>query len=359
MRFERPGMTGVIAPSRRMALKLIGLAVAGGAAAQNAPARRPDKTVRVVSTTDTSEVDTLLAAWQALHPDIAVAYERRHSTNIYNEVLQTANTGRAPDVVWSSAMDLQLKLVNDGFAQRHSTSEAAALPPWAVWNNEAFGVTAEPVAIVYNKQLLRDDQAPQSHADLTKLLRAEPETYKGKIATYDPEQSGTGFLFLTYDVQTTRTTWDLVRAMGRAGVKLYASSIAILDRVAAGDAIIGYNVIASYAMRRAQDDPSIGVILPSDYTLHMTRIAIIPKAAAHPDLGGMFLDFMLSAQGQRRLDKRFLGPVRADVPADISRVSRNASSSVPIPVGPELLAYLDQAKRARFLREWRRSLEGR
>ena len=65
------------------------------------------------------------------------------------------------------------------------------------------------------------------------------DTYRGKIATYDPEQAGAGFLFLTRDVRITQTTWDLVRALGAADVKLYSSSGTILDRIASGEQLIG------------------------------------------------------------------------------------------------------------------------
>jgi iron(III) transport system substrate-binding protein len=48
--------------------------------------------------------------------------------------------------------------------------------------------------------------------------------------------------------------------------------------------------------------------------------------------------------------------VRDDVPAN---PIEHESFVRPIRVGPELLTYLDQAKRNRFLKEWRRALQTR
>src|SRR4051794_8714974 len=152
-------------------------------------------------------------------------------------------------------MDLQIKLVNDGYAMPYASPEAAFLPRWAVWRDEAYGISAEPVTIVYNRNLVPEAEVPRTHAALAQLLAAKSDAYKGKVATYDPERSSAGFLFLTQDIEITRSTWDLVRAMGQTGVKLYTSTEAMLGRVASGETLIAYNIIGSYAAEFAKHDP--------------------------------------------------------------------------------------------------------
>jgi iron(III) transport system substrate-binding protein len=44
-------------------------------------------------------------------------------------------------------MDLQAKLINDGYAQGYLSPEKPALPATAVWKNMGYGVTAEPVFV--------------------------------------------------------------------------------------------------------------------------------------------------------------------------------------------------------------------
>ena len=55
-----------------------------------------------------------------------------------------------------------MKLVNDGYAQTYVSPEAEALPSWAIWANQAYGVTAEPVVIAFNKQKLPRDAVPRT-----------------------------------------------------------------------------------------------------------------------------------------------------------------------------------------------------
>jgi iron(III) transport system substrate-binding protein len=313
--------------------------------------------VTIYTTTDETEAADLLAGFHALRPNIRIEYDELNSTELYDRFVTEAAAGKGTgDLVWSSAMDQQMKLVNDGYAATYASPEAARLPQWGVWNYQAFGVTAEPVAIAYNKGLLPAAEIPKTHTELTRLLAGKPEAVKGKVATYDPERSAVGLLFISQDVEITKSTWDLVRAMGGAGVKLYSTTSTMLDRLAAGDQLIAYDVIGSYAFERAKQEPSLGVVLPADYTIVLSRIAFIPKGAPHPNTAKLFLDYLLSKDGQTQLAARSLGSVRDDVAAN---PIEHESFFRPIRVGPELLTYLDQAKRNRFLKEWRRALQTR
>ena len=92
--------------------------------------------------------------------------------------------------------------------------------------------------------------------------------YFGKIATYDPERSGAGFLFVTQDARESEVIWALARNMGANGVKLYNNTGAILDCIASGQFLIGYNVLGSYALARARKNPAIA--LPSPKVSHHT-----------------------------------------------------------------------------------------
>jgi iron(III) transport system substrate-binding protein len=325
---------------------------------QNSRGTGVEGSLRVVSTTDAVEVKELLVGWQRLYPQIQVDYIHKASLEVFDSVITCETNSTCPDISWSSAMDLQIKLVNDGYAQPYPSRELSSVPDWAVWRNEAYGITAEPIAVVYNKALVPPGDVPRTHADLIKLIVEKRDFYKGKIASYDPELSGTGFLFLTNDLQVTTETWNLARAFGQVGIKLYTYGHTILDRIASGEHLIAYNMIASYALARANEDPSIGVIMLSDYTLQMTRIALIPKAARHPNAARLFLDYLLSQEGQRQLALRSFGTVRSDVPNPMSEMQQ-ITNLRPIHVGPDLLTYLDQAKRKSFFREWRRALEAR
>src|SRR5450631_4464608 len=154
--------------------------------AETIAAAKKEGKVVVYSTTDTASAGPLIKDFQSLYPGISVEYNDMNSTEVYNRFIseKAAGSGSA-DVLWSSSMDLQIKLVSDGNAMTYASPEIASLPAWAVWKNEAFGTTYEPIAIVYNKRLVSGDEIPQSHADLMRVMTQKLDKLKGKVTTYD------------------------------------------------------------------------------------------------------------------------------------------------------------------------------
>jgi iron(III) transport system substrate-binding protein len=162
------------------------------------------------------------------------------------------------------------------------------------------------------------------------------------------------------DVQANPVVfWKLAQAFGRTGTVALASTSAMLDRIASGEALLGYNLLGSYALRRAETDPAIGVVLPRDYTLVLSRVAFIARTARHPSAARLWLDYLLSPHGQHllALNPGFFA-VRDDVRDTAAAQLREELGGAfrPIAIGPALMTYLDQAKRREFLRQWHETL---
>jgi len=343
------------------------LAAAGTARAQTRPAGYPrsydaliaaakaEGGLTVYGNADSSELVGVVAGFHRLYPDIRVRYVDLGSIEIYRRLVGETRARRpSADLVWSSAMALQVKLINDGFGQSYASPEKPALPPQAVWKNIGYGVTAEPIGIVYNRKLIPDAQRPRSHAALEALLRTRRARFTGRVTTFDPARSNVGYLYLTEDLAITRDSRALMTAIAATRPVLAERTEPMLAAVAAGRQAIAYNVVASYALEQAKRDPRLGVVLPSDYTIVSSRIAFIARQARAPASAKLFLDFLLSRRGQSLLAARSLWPVRADVPA--RRLP--AAQARPIRVGPQLLVPLDRITRQRFLRDWQAILAG-
>ena len=258
-------------------------------------------------------------------------------------------------------MDLQIKLVNDGYALRYESPHAPKLPRWAVWKHEAYGTTYEPVGIVYHRQLLADAEAPRTHAALTALLRSDVERFRGRVCTYDIQRAGIGFLMAARDGLATPRFWELVRALGACRASLFADTQGMLESVAAGRSLLAYNVLGTYAEAFARRNPDIGVVYPSDYTLVLSRIAFIARHAPNPEGARLWVDHLLSPQGQRLLaDAGGLFSVRTDLAETRSALTvgqQLGAATRPIALGPALLAHLDRSKHAALLKRWRKEFE--
>jgi len=326
------------------------------------PAAQKEGKLVLYSSTDSASVEPLLQDFKSLYPFLQVEYNDLNTTEIYNRfVAETAAGSGTADLLWSSAMDLQLQLASKGNALTYASPEIAGLPKWAIWQNQAYGTTFEPVSIAYNKRLLPADAVPQSHADLIRVIKEKTDLFKEKIATFDPEKSGVGFLMMTQDAKVFPQFWDLAKSLGSSGAKVYTSTGAMLEKVGSGEHYLAYNIIGSYVLLRQKKDPSMGFVLPKDYTLVFSRVAFISKTARNPNAAKLFLDYVLSKRGQTVMsEKSLVYSLRSDVPGNITAAGLTkelGSALKPIDVNTDILAGLEQSKRLEFMKQWQAALK--
>jgi iron(III) transport system substrate-binding protein len=310
----------------------------------------------------TSSAPLLVEDFRSLYPDIKLNYIAMDTLALYERVTSESEEQSIADVAWSSAMDLQLKLVNDGYAMTYVSPEISSIPDWAVWQNQAFGTSYEPVGIVYNSSALMASDMPQTRRELADMLLGDPDKFEGKVVAFDPIGSGLGYLLMTQDAAIGgEEFWRLIRALGSSKVVTMSGSGAMFSRIGGHESLIGYNLLGSYARARARKDiPTLGLALPRDYTLVMSRVMFILRDAPHPNAAKLWLDYTLSPRGQKILAESGLGSVRSDIEDELTAKSlaERLGSNVakPIEVGPGVLANLSDDKRSEFLMRWRQAI---
>ena len=332
--------------------------------AQTIAAAKKEGKVVVYSALDTKAAQPLIKDFNAVYPDIKVEYNDMNSTEMYNRFIAESASGQgSADVMWSSAMDLQVKLVDDGQALPYKSPETAKLPAWAVYKDQAYGTTYEPAVFIYNKRLITGNQVPQDHAAFAKLLETDTAKLKGKVTTYDIEKSGVGFMFVVQDTKYFPGMKDLEKGFGATSYRVYSSTGNMLEKVSSGEHLLGYNVLGSYALVRAKKDPSLGVVLPKDYTLVLSRVLFIGKGAKNANAAKLWTDYVLSARGQKLIGSDVeLFSIRNDVDAEYTaaKLSKDLGDHVkPIPVSAEITQWLDQKKRLDFLSSWKQAVAGK
>ncbi|MEM1129750.1 MAG: ABC transporter substrate-binding protein [Pseudomonadota bacterium] len=307
------------------------------------------------TTTDLDVLGPVIEAYLEDRPDMAIDYEQWGSNDLHALSL-AACAGDAPaaDLVISSAVHHMVDLVNDGCATAHRSPATAALPEALRWRDELWGVTREPAVMVVNRDLVADDEIPWSRFDLLDLLRPADSRYRGRVATYDIEASGLGYLFAFADARNASTFGALLESFGSSGAIATCCSSEIIDGVVAGDYLIAYNVLGSYALQRAAREPRLAVIAPSDYTLVLSRAAMIPARSGRQDQAVALLEYLLSPAGRDALRRRNLvveiGGAGAVVESDIGQSS---ATSRLIGLSPALLVALDAHKTGLFVERWR------
>lgn len=344
------------------------LLLVGAAAGAQVPAGYPADYTRVVdaaraegklvvySVLSNKAAAPLVQDFMRLYPGIAVDYDGEKGSNEMDAWFRGGDAdGTGADVVWSSSMDLQMELVKEGYAQAYRSPEAGNVPGWANYRDLAVGTTYEPVAFVYNKELLRGADVPRTHAEFEHIIRAP--RFRGKVAAFDIEKSGVGFMFAAQDMAHYGGMPALLRSLGAADYQRSAGTGTMLSKINTGEYLIGYNVMGAYAMSRSQADlPKLAVAMPKDYTLVLTRVSFIAARARHPNAARLWTDYLLSARGQKVLgDAVKLAPVRADVDAAVTQallLKDIGANARPISVDLTLTEALGPARHRELVHDW-------
>lgn len=315
----------------------------------------PSSTLHIYGTTDGPLFSSFIRAFQTLNPGIAVRYEELESGAVFNGVIHDDLNPKA-DLIISSAVDLQMKMANDGYALAYASPYLEGLPDWAHWRDEVFGFTFEPAVIVYNRRLMAADEAPHTHLQLAKLLEGQKQRFMHKVGTYNIATSGVGYVMATHDELISSNFWRLTNAFAAVKAQLSASSPEVLSALESGDIAIAYNLLGSYAFARALINPDLVVIVPDDYTLVLARSAIIPRTSRQPEAAKRFVDFLLSRQGQEiAAGETGFGAIMPEVSGRFTQQSimkMGQGAFQPIAMTPTLLVAYDHQKRAQFLRVW-------
>ena len=301
--------------------------------------------LEILSSTDIEVFSPILKKFSEINPNISIRYSGASTADIYNEVKN--NKLSKFDLIMSSAMDLQIKLANDGYAKNIQISNLEEMPNWSIWQNKVIGFSLEPIVMVVSKKDVKN--IPNTRSELISILRENSNYFKNKIITYDINKSGAGFLFASQDARQSNSFWRLSELMGSLNTKVVCCSSEMLDSIASRKKYIAYNLIGSYAQERAKYEKNLIVVYPSDYTLILLRSALIPINSKNNNNAVTFLNFLLSSDGQKFLEKKGMYSVS-------NKKIIQQGNIRPIRLDTGLLVFLDKLKRKRFLKEWNEAI---
>ncbi len=294
--------------------------------------------LRLISSTDTSFFAPIIDSFLRDRPQVSVTYFVTGTADL-DAIFR--DDPDSYDVVISSAMDLQLKLANDGLALR---IDDIVHPAWAQWRQSLFGFTTEPATIVVNKAAFAGQPIPRTRQELIQALRADPDLFRGRVGTYDVRQSGLGYLFATQDARASESYWRLTEVMGSLDALLYCCSGDMIDDLADGKLAVAYNVLGSYASARSDALSDLEVILPSDFPTTMMRTAFVSESTAAPQIAADFIRHLTASQSDASGSDVFPLPPLSP--------SLDQEGRAAIALEPALMTYLDRLKRRTFIREW-------
>ncbi|MFA6682436.1 MAG: ABC transporter substrate-binding protein, partial [Sphaerochaeta sp.] len=212
----------------------------------------------------------------------------------------------ACDVLWTSEVPDFIGLRDQGVLLPYKSPESEKVVS-TIDDPDGYFTAARlgTLGIAYNTNLIKIP--PKTWEDILK-----PE-YKNNFAIANPALSGTSMVSVGMLVENLG--WDYIQRLADNGTRMGQGSGQVVDDTAAGDvaACIGVDYITL-------DKIVKGATLGFTYT---DKMLVIPSPVAimsnteHEKAAKMFVDFLLSAEGQQIIADAYTLPVREDVPVRI------------------------------------------
>lgn len=310
---------------RHLVVLVLAAALAGGAlapagGAQAAPAA--GGTV-VLYTSLPQEIATSFArAFMARYPQVRLEVLRSGSTELERRIFAELETGgiRA-DLLWLADAPVFLTLRDRGALQAYRSPEARQIP--AAWKDPGGFFTAGRLInmiIAVNTTLIPERVAPRRWADFPRFGRT--------AAMPNPFFSGSVFVVVATFVREYGWAW-FERAR-REGIQVLRGNSEVAAALAAREFGVGMTLdFIAYGMIR--DGAPLAIIWPEEGAVSIPSPVAITRSARNVEGARLFVDYVLSREGQQALVELGIIPVRPDVapPRGLPRPSEIRTLPVP------------------------------
>ncbi|MFC9502599.1 ABC transporter substrate-binding protein [Streptomyces sp. NPDC057002] len=238
------------------------------------------------------------------------------SSAVYERYYSEAATGGSPaDLLVSNGGPLWGDYVTREVAAEYRSPERDHLPDWAEMMPGVWVFTVDPVVVLYNRKTLDVSQYPKGLVSLAEIAESKPSRFRGRFGVYDPTNAY-GYSTNQGYTGSVADGWD---TFGRLlpFARADHSSGTLVEKVVSGEYDASFNLSGGVAVPAAEDSGGLlGWAYCAEGTVMVPRAASIVKTAPHPDSARLFVDFLLSAEGQTAVARGGLTPYREGVEQD-------------------------------------------
>ncbi len=254
-------------------------------------------------------VRPLAEGFEKKYPFVKVTYLRNNSTQILQRILAEGKARATQADVVAASVGASLK--KTGYIQAFESPELAAYPKEYLDPANLLAPTRFAYqGIGYNTRLVKDEEAPQTYEDLL-----DPK-WRGKmVITTSADTGGPFFISHVRKFMGEEKALDYLKKLGGQKIATSGSSIrAVLDQVIAGEYAIGISMALHHIAISKEKGAPVGGTIPAPVMGRGGEIVLL-KGAPHPHAAMLFLDYVLSKEGQAIFAEAQYYPARPDVSA--------------------------------------------
>jgi iron(III) transport system substrate-binding protein len=241
-------------------------------------------------------VEQLLIEFRKANPGIQTEQIRLGSAPLIERFATEFGAGRnIADVMLTFPDDTMFTGVDKGgWAAEWTPPELSAFKPAVNHGNKTFAVHTSRNVIIYNKQRVKAADAPKEWTDLF-----DPK-WKGKVGMDPPWRSiavqGLIAFFPRIGIP------DAAQKLKANDVRFFEGSAGVFQAVLRGDVMLA--TLADLPLEPGLEDGApIGFVYPKSGTAINDGYVMVSARAPHPNVGKLFVNWLMSAPGQAVLQE--------------------------------------------------------
>jgi iron(III) transport system substrate-binding protein len=266
------------------------------------------------SSLNNEQIVTFRDAFQKKYPSIKVEFYRGTSERVLQRILTEAQTGRhAVDVISSAGFQLQ-SVKEKGLTAKFAVEEPAAfakgfLDADGQWTN----LHSLYLSMGYNTKLVSGGEAPKRYEDL--LL---PKWAAGKFGFNIRDVE---WFVNMLKLKGREQGLDLMRRLAAQRPGYHEAHNLLAQLLAAGEFHAVTNTYGHILAREKEKGAPVQWVLVEPVITYLHPVALA-RHAPHPNGGRLFLNFLLSKEGQRMLSAQGRIPSRSDVEPQVLKEAK-------------------------------------
>jgi iron(III) transport system substrate-binding protein len=242
------------------------------------------------TSTGTEDIKRLFDTFNKKYPFIKTEFFNAGSARVFNRILNESRAGKVFfDVVAVRGVETH-QLVKGGFLQPYVSPESNAYPKGFKDINGYWVDYFDAYNIIgYNTKLVPKEHAPKSWDDLL-----DPR-WKSKIAMDEEMYSWYAAMAVVWGREKAQR---FMKALAKQDIQLRSGQSLIAQLMAAGEFQLGVALAHRIEKMKEQGAPVEWVTTLNPITVSLHPIAIAAKAS-HSSAAKLFVDFVLSKEGQQ------------------------------------------------------------
>ena len=292
-------------------------------------AAKKEREVVFYTTTNLEEAAAMSARFKAKYPFLDVNINRAEGERIVTKVLQETRAKKSlVDVIQTPAFYLHA-LRKRGILGEYASTEDRFYP--RNFKEEKSWTTTyyNPYVVLYNTKIVSAQNLPKRYEDLLSPF------WKNKMIL---EKDKIDWFTAMLEILGREKGVKYMRELSRQNPMLRIGQTLITQLVAAGEIALQINANAVSVNRLKQKGAPIDWVAPGPLPGLMVGVGLVSQAP-HPAAARLFIDFLLSKEGQQLYQNAGRLVARSDLPQDESIKVRGAQI---VPVDPAWAENFDE-----------------